>query len=60
MFLHGKKRLGKKGTEGWRCDIILVHLKEFAPNDILNATHPIMQFIVLHSRKPLGLNEKQG
>jgi hypothetical protein len=28
-------------------------------NNILNATHPILQFNVLHSKKPLGPNAKQ-
>jgi hypothetical protein len=27
---------------------------------ILNVAHPIMQFNVLHSKKPLGSNAKQG
>jgi hypothetical protein len=29
VFLHDKKRLGKKDKKGRHCDKILVHLKEF-------------------------------
>ncbi len=29
---YGKKGLGKKDKKGWRCDKILVHLKEFTPS----------------------------
>jgi len=29
-------------------------------NGILNVTHPILQFNVLHSRRPPGSNAKQG
>ncbi len=31
MSLHGKKGLIKIDKKGWRCDKILVHLKEFGP-----------------------------
>ncbi len=33
MSLHGKKWLGKKNPNGWHCDKILIHLKEFAPSN---------------------------
>jgi len=31
MCLHDKKRLGKKNRKGWPYEMILVHLKKFAP-----------------------------
>jgi hypothetical protein len=35
VSLHGKKGLGKKDKKKWHCDKILVHLKEFAPDNFL-------------------------
>jgi hypothetical protein len=31
MSLHDKKGLDKRNRKGWPYDMILVHLKEFAP-----------------------------
>ncbi len=50
MSLHGKKGLGKKNRKGWRCDKILVHLKEFAPSIPLTSTSLFLT-LTLHGCK---------
>jgi hypothetical protein len=41
VSLHGKKGLGKKDKKKCHCDKILVHLKEFGPNNTSWVLQPV-------------------